>query len=57
MFVKPRAGFKIRDPIRKDLIPADGREVNDDDLYWIRLLHDGDVVRAEPRKTVEEMSV
>lgn len=48
MFVKPKEGYSIRDPYKKDLIPAEGREVPDADFYWVRLLKDGDVVRATP---------
>jgi hypothetical protein len=48
MFVKPAAGLKIRDPFKKDHLPAEGREVPDSDLYWHRLLRDGDVVAASP---------
>ncbi len=48
MIVKPREGLKIRDHVRKDLIPETGREVPDNDLYWVRLLNDGDVVRISP---------
>ncbi|MBW9102950.1 DUF2635 domain-containing protein [Paraburkholderia phenoliruptrix] len=47
MFVKPAPGLKIRDPQLKDLIPDDGRNVSDDDLYWHRRLRDGDVVLVE----------
>jgi len=47
MFVKPAPGLKIRDPELKDLIPEEGRNVSDDDLYWHRRLRDGDVVLVE----------
>lgn len=50
MFVKPAAGLKIRDPFKRDHLPPEGREVPDGDLYWIRLLRDGDVVAVEPEK-------
>lgn len=46
MFVKPAPGLKVRDPVKKDLLPDDGREVPDVDLYWQRRLNDGDVVLA-----------
>jgi Protein of unknown function (DUF2635) len=48
MFVKPCHGYKIRDPYKKDFIPDTGRDVPDQDLYWLTLLRDGDVVRADP---------
>lgn len=47
MFVKPRPGYKIRDPFKKDLLPETGREVPDGNLVWNRLLNDGDIVLAE----------
>lgn len=51
MFVKPAPGLKIRDPEMKDLIPDEGRNVSDDDLYWHRRLRDGDVVLPEKTNT------
>ncbi|WP_434627646.1 DUF2635 domain-containing protein [Chromobacterium sp. CV08] len=42
MYVKPKAGFAIRDPDLLDLLPAAGREVPDTE-YWLRRLRDGDV--------------
>ena len=50
MFVKPAAGLKIRDPFKRDHLPPEGREVPDGDLYWARLVRDGDVVIVEPEK-------
>ncbi len=57
MFVKPgpdpRAPkdaprlLKVRDPVLKDFLPDEGREVGDHP-YWHRRLRDGDVVLAEP---------
>jgi hypothetical protein len=43
MYIKPAEGLTIFDPFSKDHIPAEGREVPDGDLYWQRLLMDGDV--------------
>ncbi|MBR7929393.1 DUF2635 domain-containing protein [Burkholderia ambifaria] len=51
MFVKPAPGLKIRDPELKDLLPEEGRNVSDDDLYWHRRLRDGDVVVVEKNNT------
>lgn len=42
MFVKPAAGLRVRDPVKKDFLPDEGREVADS-LYWQRRLIDGDV--------------
>ncbi len=44
MFIVPRAGLeKIRDPHTHHFIPAAGLEVPDHDLFWHRLLSEGDV--------------
>ncbi|HEY2010532.1 MAG TPA: DUF2635 domain-containing protein [Rhizomicrobium sp.] len=48
MFVKPNAGLKVRDPVMRDFLPAEGREVDDHDLYWHRRLRDKDVLLAAP---------
>ena len=56
MFVKPREGYKIRDPFKKDHLPPEGREVPDGDLYWHRLARDGDVVVVESVKEAKKTS-
>lgn len=48
MLVKPAAGLKVRDPVKKDFLPETGRTVSDTDLYWNRRLRDGDVVLVTP---------
>lgn len=48
MFVYPKAGIRVRDPVRKDLLPEKGREVADNDIYWLRRIADGDVVIKQP---------
>ncbi|TAN73187.1 MAG: DUF2635 domain-containing protein [Magnetospirillum sp.] len=55
MTIKPAAGRIIRDPANAQVLPAEGREVHGNRLYWLRLLHVGDVVAAEikPRKAKE----
>jgi hypothetical protein len=35
---------RIRDPRRRDYLPAEGREVPDHDSWWLRRLGHGDVV-------------
>lgn len=45
MFVKPKAGLVIRDPISKVALPPEGDEVPDT-TYWHRRLRSGDVVSA-----------
>jgi hypothetical protein len=48
MFVKPAQGLVVRDPDLKDLLPAEGRHVSDDSMFWHRRLRDKDVELAEP---------
>ena len=48
MKVTPAAGRMVRHPINHSLLPPEGREVNDHDLYWARRLRDGDVAQAPP---------
>lgn len=46
MFVKPKAGLKVRDPITRQWLPDEGGEVPEDQ-FWTRRLLCGDVVRAQ----------
>lgn len=46
MRIKPAPGLSVRDPVTKQLLPADGIEVPDGDIFWTRCLNDGDVVLA-----------
>jgi Protein of unknown function (DUF2635) len=47
MRVKPVDGRLVRDPVTKQLLPAEGREVPDDQ-FWRRRLRDGDIVLDTP---------
>lgn len=47
MFVKPTAGLSIPDPARNDLLPVEGREV-DENIYWYRRIDCGDVIEVLP---------
>ena len=49
MYVKPKDGRQVPDPDRGDVLPVEGREVNDQQ-YWQRRIEDGDVEVAEPPK-------
>ncbi|MGI4674935.1 DUF2635 domain-containing protein [Klebsiella pneumoniae] len=57
MFVKPINGRSVHDPARGDLLPAEGRNV-DENNYWLRRELDGDIEivtpgkRGEPEKKV-----
>jgi Protein of unknown function (DUF2635) len=46
MRVKPAEGRAVRDPLTKQLLPAAGRDVPDNQ-FWRRRLRDGDVVSAD----------
>lgn len=48
MFIKPAPGLRIRDPHTKQFLPDDGVEVPNDDLFWHRLINDGDVILVPP---------
>ncbi len=44
MRIYPAApGLVVRDPVKRDAVPDDGREVPNNDLFWQRRLADGDV--------------
>lgn len=44
MKVKPAPGCEVRDPTSMMLLPPEGRDVPDDDLFWVRRVRDGDVI-------------
>lgn len=63
MFVVPQQGRSVHDPLRGDLLPETGREV-DSSNYWYRRIADGDVkavaapvVVQQTETTVTETSV
>ncbi|MDR5757021.1 MULTISPECIES: DUF2635 domain-containing protein [Caballeronia] len=47
MIVKPAPGLVVRHPVTKQQLPPEGIEVPDGDIFWTRVLNDGDVVRAD----------
>lgn len=49
MFVKPKDGLSVRDPVKGVALPVEGAEVPDS-IFWRRRLRDGDV------STVEEVT-
>lgn len=48
MYIYPKSGLQVVDPLRNDVLPAEGREVEDADIYWQRRLNDGDVTVDAP---------
>ena len=52
MFVKPINGRSVHDPARVDLLPAEGRNV-DESQYWYRRELDGDIKFVQPSKDAE----
>ncbi len=45
MFIKPKAGLKVRDPISKTHLLEAGED-KPESSYWVRRLASGDVVMA-----------
>lgn len=41
---KAPAFLQVRHPFTKELMPAEGWDIDPNDLHWARLLNDGDVV-------------
>lgn len=52
MFVKPKKGRSVHDPARGDLLPEEGRNV-DESQYWYRRELDGDIKIVQPSKDAE----
>ena len=50
MFVKPAHGLRVLDEISRLPLPAEGKEVADDDIYWNRRLRSRDVLLVEPQQ-------
>lgn len=50
MYVKPKPGALVRDPVTNQPLPATGAEVPDTQ-HWHRRLADGDVLPATPPAT------
>lgn len=48
MRIYPSPGLLVRDPVKRDALPEEGREVADNDHYWLRRLSCKDVTLAPP---------
>ncbi|NWC92623.1 MULTISPECIES: DUF2635 domain-containing protein [unclassified Pseudomonas] len=49
MRIYPFPGLLVRDPVKRDALPEEGREVADNDLYWLRRLRCNDVTLTPPK--------
>ncbi|WP_392563205.1 DUF2635 domain-containing protein (plasmid) [Orbus sturtevantii] len=49
MFVKPKEGRTIRDPVTKEILPENGATVQKSP-FWLRRLRDGDVELIKEKK-------
>lgn len=49
MFVKPQKGRPVHDPARGDLLPVEGRNV-EESSYWLRREAAGDIKRVNKIK-------
>ena len=47
MQIKPKRGRSVPDPVRGDLLPSEGRNV-EESSYWLRRLAAGDVETVAP---------
>lgn len=50
MYIYPSPGLRVRDPVKRDVLPAEGREVPDGDIYWMRRLTCGDATLEAPKQ-------
>lgn len=52
MRVKPAPGLKIRHPVTKEMHDEHGEPITvaDNDLFWVKLLEQRDVVKVEDDK-------
>jgi Protein of unknown function (DUF2635) len=48
MKVYPQPGRRVRDPVTKQLLSADGLEVSEHDIFWARRMRDEDVTTTAP---------
>lgn len=52
--IKPAEGILVRDPVTLRIVPPEGITVRDTDLYWHRLLLDGDFVAVQEEAPMTE---
>ena len=56
MKVYPSPGLQTRDPVTKLLVPQEGIEVPDGDLFYAHRLRDGDVTLTPPKQVKAEQA-
>lgn len=49
MRIYPTVGLLVRDPVKRDFLPDEGREVPDGDLYWVRRIACIDATLTPPK--------
>ena len=47
MHIKPNDGVLVRDPTTLRIVPPEGITVSEHDIYWVRLVNDGDFTIVE----------
>lgn len=52
MFVKPKEGLQVRDPVTLQVLPYEGCEVQPSS-FWVRRLKSGDVVEVPHHPEIE----
>jgi hypothetical protein len=53
MYIVPKSGLKIRDPITHQFLAEEGREVDSHSMYWHRIANDGDVTIVTDKPSEE----
>jgi Protein of unknown function (DUF2635). len=53
MFIKPAQGRVVRYPNSEKRLPETGANVPDRDLFWLKRLKDGDVIKVKQEKIKE----
>jgi Protein of unknown function (DUF2635) len=48
MYIKPAPGIQTRDPVTLTLLPEEGMEVSDYDIFWNQRVDQGDVIKVSP---------
>jgi hypothetical protein len=48
MRVYPSPGLIVRDPVKRDALPPEGRDVDDGDFYWLRRVACKDATLEKP---------